>query len=71
MRLIGIIAVAAVSAPLLASCSGSDYSKELAHDQECEQRGFKRGTPEHDKCRLELAREATPQGGAPPPPQRP
>jgi hypothetical protein len=73
MRLIGIIAVAAVSVALLASCSGLDSSKEpwMAHDQECEQQGFKRGTPEHDKCRLELAREATPQGGAPPPPQRP
>jgi hypothetical protein len=66
MRLIGIIAVAAVSAPPLASCSGSDYPKEpwMAYDQECEQLGFARGTPEHDKCRLELAREATPQGAS-------
>jgi hypothetical protein len=65
MRLIGIIAVAAVSASLLASCSR--YSKEpwMAHDQECEQQGFKRGTPEHDKCRLELARLETPRGSAP------
>jgi hypothetical protein len=71
MRLIGIIAVAAVSAPLLASCS--DYSKKpwMAHDQQCEQLGFKRGTPEHAKCRLQLARLATPRGGAPPPAQRP
>jgi hypothetical protein len=66
MRPIGIIAVAAVSAPLLASCSGSDYSQEpwMAHNQKCEQLGFTRGTPEHDKCRLELAREATPQGAS-------
>jgi hypothetical protein len=63
MRPIGIIAIAAVSAPLLASCS-SDYSKEpwMAHNQKCEQLGFARGTPEHDRCRIELAREATPQG---------
>jgi hypothetical protein len=67
MRLIGIIAVAAVSAPLLASCSGLDHSKEpwMAYEQECEQQGFKRGTPEHDKCRLELARQETPRGSAP------
>jgi hypothetical protein len=26
--------------------------------------GFKRGTPEHAKCRFELARKATPQGSA-------
>jgi hypothetical protein len=73
MRLIGIIAVAAVSAPLLASCSGSDSSEKpwMAHDQKCGQLGFKRGTPEHAKCRLELARLATPRGSAPPPPQRP
>jgi hypothetical protein len=66
MRLIGIIAVAAVSALLLASCSGSDYPKEpwMAYGQECEQLGFARGTPEHDKCRIELAREATPQGAS-------
>ena len=45
MRLNGIIAVAAASAPLLASCSGSDYSKTpwMAHDQQCEKLGFKRG----------------------------
>jgi hypothetical protein len=62
MRLIGIIAVLAVSAPLLVSCSGSDYSEIpwIAHDQKCEQLGFKRGTPEHAKCRVELARLATP-----------
>jgi hypothetical protein len=71
MWLIGIIAVAAVSAPLLASCS--DYSKKswMVHGQQCEQLGFKRGTAEHAQCRLELARVATPRGGAPPPPQRP
>jgi hypothetical protein len=70
MRRIGIIAVAAVSALLLASCFGSDFSKK-AYDQQCGQLGFKQGTAEHAKCRLELAREATPRGGAPPPPQRP
>jgi hypothetical protein len=66
MRPIGIIAVAAVSAPLLASCFGSDYSKEpwMAHDRQCEQLGFALGTPEHDKCRIELAREAIPQGAS-------
>jgi hypothetical protein len=62
----GIIAVATVSAPLLASC-GLDYSKKpwMAYDRTCEQLGFKRGTPEHAKCRLELARDATPRGSAP------
>jgi hypothetical protein len=65
MRLIGIIA-AAVSAPLLTSCN-SKYSEEpwMAYNQKCEQLGFKRGTQEHDKCRLELARQETPRGGAP------
>jgi hypothetical protein len=66
MRLIGIIAVAAVSAPLLASCN-SEYSKKpwMAHNQKCEQLGFKRGTREHARCRLELARQETPRGSAP------
>jgi hypothetical protein len=66
MRLTGIIAVAAISVPLLASC-GSDYSKKpwMAYDRKCELLGFKRGTPEHAKCRLELARHATPRGGEP------
>jgi hypothetical protein len=67
MRLTVIIAVAIVSAPLLRSCLGSDDSKKpwMVHDQKCEQLGFKRGTPEHTNCRLELAREATPRGSAP------
>jgi hypothetical protein len=67
MRLMGFIAVAAVSAPLLTSCSGSDYSKKpwMVYGQKCEQLGFKPGTPEHAKCRFELARKATPRGGAP------
>jgi hypothetical protein len=66
MRLVGIIAVAAVSAPLLASC-GLDYSEKpwAAYDQRCEQLGFKRGTPEHTKCGLELSRYATPRGSTP------
>jgi hypothetical protein len=47
MRLTGIIAVAIASAPLLRSCISSDDSKKpwMAHDQKCEQLGFKRGTP--------------------------
>ena len=67
VQLIGIIAVAAASTHLLASCSGSDYSKTpwMAHDQQCEKLGFKRGTEERVKCRLELARLATPRGSAP------
>jgi hypothetical protein len=67
MRLTGIIAVAIVSAPLLRSCIRSDDSKKpwMAHDQKCEQLGFRRGTPEHTNCRLKLAREATPRGSAP------
>lgn len=66
MRLIGIIAVAAVSAPLLVSCN-SEHSKKpwMAYDRRCEQLGFKRDTPEHTKCRLELARQETPRGSAP------
>jgi hypothetical protein len=32
----------------------------IAYDRKCEQLGFKRGTAEHVKCRLELARHATP-----------
>ena len=65
MRLIGIIAVAAVSAPLLVSCN-SEHSKKpwMAYDRRCEQLGFKRDTPEHTKCRLELARQETPRGSA-------
>ena len=67
MRLTGIIAVAIVSAPLLRSCPGSDDSTKpwMVHDQKCEQLGFKRGTPEHTNCRLELARESAPRGSAP------
>jgi hypothetical protein len=67
MRLTSIIALAAVSTPLLAGCLGQDYSKKpwMVHDQKCEQSGFKRGTPEHANCRLELARQATPRGGVP------
>jgi hypothetical protein len=67
MRLTGIIAIAVVSAPLLRTCVGPDDSKKpwMVHDQKCEQLGFKRGTPEHTNCRLELAREATPRGSAP------
>jgi hypothetical protein len=66
MRLIGIIAAAAVSAPLLTSCT-SEYSEEpwMAYNQKCEQLGVKRGTQEHDKCRIELARQDTPRGSAP------
>jgi hypothetical protein len=30
----------------------------MAHDQHCEELGFKRGTSEHAQCRLELARRA-------------
>jgi hypothetical protein len=62
MRLTSIIAVAAVST-LLASCFGREDSKKpwMVHDQ----LGFKRGTPEHANCRLELARQATPRGGVP------
>jgi hypothetical protein len=60
MRLISIVAVAAVSAPLLGGCFGPDDSKKpwMAHSQKCEQLGFKRGTPEDTKCRFELARHA-------------
>jgi len=65
MRLIGIIAAAAVSAPLLTSCT-SEYSEEpwMAYNQKCEQLGFRRGTQDHDKCRIELARQDTPQGAS-------
>ncbi len=58
------------SAPLLASC-GSDYSKKawMAYDRKCGQLGFKPDTPEHAKCRLELARKATPRGSAPAAPE--
>jgi hypothetical protein len=65
MRLTSIIAVAAVSTPLLVGCFGQEDSKKpwMVHDQKCEQLGFKRGTPEHANCRLELARQATPRGG--------
>jgi hypothetical protein len=57
MRLTSIVAVAAVSAPLLGGCFGPDNSKKprMAHCQKCEQLGFKRGTPEHAKCQFELA----------------
>jgi hypothetical protein len=67
MRLVRITAIAAVSAPLLAACFGPDDSKRpwIAHDQKCEQLGFKRGTAEHINCRFEQARQATPRGGAP------
>jgi hypothetical protein len=67
MRLISIFAVAAVSTPMLAGCFGQDVSKKpwMLHDQKCERLGFKRGTPEHANCRLELARQATPRGAAP------
>jgi hypothetical protein len=67
MRLTSIIAVAAVSTPLLAGCFGQEDSKKpwMVHDQKCEQLGFKRGTPEHANCRLELARQATPRAGVP------
>jgi hypothetical protein len=64
IRLGNITAIAAVSAPLLAGCFGSDDSKKLsAQDRKCEQLGFKRGTPEHINCRFEQARQATPRGG--------
>jgi hypothetical protein len=67
VRLSSIVALAAVSTPLLAGCLGLDDSKKpwMVHDQKCEQLGFKRGTQEHANCRLELARHATPRGGAP------
>jgi outer membrane murein-binding lipoprotein Lpp len=67
MRLITVIAVAVVSTTLLAGCFGQANSKKpwMVHDQKCEQLGFKRGTAEHVNCRLELARQATPRGGAP------
>jgi hypothetical protein len=62
-----IIAIGAVSAFLLAGCFGPDDSKKpwMAHDQKCEQLGFKRGTPEHINCRFEQARQAIPGGGEP------
>jgi hypothetical protein len=65
VRLIGIIAVALVSAPLLTNCN-SDYSKEpwMAYNQKCKQLGFTQGTQEPDKCRIELARQETPRGSA-------
>jgi hypothetical protein len=71
MRLIGIVSVAAVSAPLLAACFGPDNPKNpwMAHDRKCEQLGFKRGTTEHINCRFELARAVTPRGSAPAPPE--
>jgi hypothetical protein len=48
MRLGNITAIAAVSAPLLAGCLGSDDFKEFsANDRKCERLGFQRGTPEH------------------------
>jgi hypothetical protein len=62
---LSIIALAAVSIPLLAGCFGQDDSKKpwMVHDQKCEQLGFRRGTPEHANCGLELARKAMPRGG--------
>jgi hypothetical protein len=44
MRLIGLIAVAAVSAPLLGSCN-SEHSKKpwMAYDRRCEQLGVLSG----------------------------
>jgi hypothetical protein len=67
MRLSSIVALVAVSTVLLAGCFGQDASKKpwMVHDQKCEQLGFKRGTPEHANCRLELARQATPRAGVP------
>jgi hypothetical protein len=62
MRLIGVIAAAAVSAPLLMSCNSEDSEEPwMAYNQKCEQLGFKRGTREHDKRRLETGapRDAT------------
>jgi hypothetical protein len=67
-----IIAIPAVSAPLLCELRRTIPKKpRMAHDQKCEQLGCKLGTPQHTKCRLELARLATPRGSAPPSPQRP
>jgi hypothetical protein len=67
VRLAAIIVVGVVSAPLLRSCLSPEDSKKpwMAHDQKCEQLGFKRGTQEHTRCRLQLAREATPRGSVP------
>lgn len=54
-RLTLIASIAVVSAPLLGACFGSDDSKKpwMAHDQKCEQVGFKQGTPERINCRFE------------------
>jgi hypothetical protein len=65
MRLASITAIAAVSAPLLASCLDDSKKPWMAFDRKCEQLGFKRGTPEHAKCSLELSRYATPRGSPP------
>ena len=66
MRLKIVIAIMVLSAPLLAGCFTAESWKPLtAHGQQCEQLGFKQGTPEHANCRLELARRATPRGATP------
>jgi hypothetical protein len=64
------IAIATVSAPLFAGCFAVDHDPRkplAAHDQKCEQLGFKRGTPDHSNCRVEQARETTPLGATPAP----
>jgi hypothetical protein len=59
VRLIGIVAVAAASAPLLASCSGSDYSKTpwMAHDQQCEKLASSEAWAETRAAAFEAARD--------------
>jgi len=67
VRLTIVIAIVVGSAPLFAGCFTADNSGKplAAQSQQCEQLGFMRGTPEHSKCRLELARQANPLGVTP------
>jgi hypothetical protein len=67
MRRIIVITVVVGLAPLFAGCfTADDSGKPLAsHSQQCQQLGFKPGTPEHAKCRLELAHRANPRGVTP------
>jgi hypothetical protein len=67
MQLASIAAIVAASASSLQAARPRTIPKKpwIAHDRNCEQFGFKRGTPEPINCRFEQARQATPRAGAP------
>jgi hypothetical protein len=67
MRLTILIAIMVGSVPLIAGCFPADDSRNplAAHSRQCEQRGFRQGTPEHSDCRLEVARQANPRAVIP------